>query len=45
MAKRNSGIRALHLSSGNQQALLARLGVEPSQLIKGAYVDLLAQGA
>jgi hypothetical protein len=25
--------------------LLARLGVEPSQLIEGAYVDLLANNA
>ncbi|MDB5968472.1 MAG: hypothetical protein JWQ90_922 [Hydrocarboniphaga sp.] len=27
------------------QALMARLGVEPSQLIEGAYVDLLAERA
>jgi adenylate cyclase class IV len=25
------------------QALMAQLGVDPSQLIEGAYVDLLAQ--
>jgi hypothetical protein len=26
------------------EALMARLGIEPSQLIEAAYVDLLAQG-
>ena len=25
------------------QALMAKLGVEPSQLLEGAYIDLLAQ--
>jgi adenylate cyclase class IV len=26
------------------QELMADLGIEPSQLVEGAYIDLLAQG-
>lgn len=34
---------AAALGIAEAQALMARLGIEPSQLIEGAYVDLLAQ--